>query len=292
MNRRITSLLRSRGYSSNSHFNFHFKDDPESDDSGGAGDNGSSDDQQTDDSDDADDSGNDNTDSDDTSTSDADNVKLLREVMKKKEKIGDLTKELGNIKDSLKKYEGIDLDEVRKLIKDKKDVETQKLEDKGEFDRVKSLMIEENDKDKKALKEKIAELEDKLSSKDSKIDKLTIGHEFDGSKFINGELSLTPSKTRIIYGGHFETIEGEIVGFDKPKGASDRTPLVDSTGNNLNFDTALRKIVGSDPDKDTILLSKTKSGSSSQRSTIDSGVSTSNSGMSGLDLISAGLKNK
>lgn len=95
------------------------------------------------------------------------------------------------------------------------------------------------------------------------ISELTVGSAFAQSQFIRDELALTPSKTRVVYGNHFEFVDGKVVAFDKPAGAANRTPLVDAQGEPLAFEAALKKIVDADPDRDQLLRSKMKQGAAS-----------------------------
>ncbi len=57
-----------------------------------------------------------------------------------------------------------------------------------------------------------------------------------------------------------------MVGYDKPRGAQNRTALVDQYGNAIAFDHAMRKIVEADPEKDHLLRSKVKPGAGSSSS--------------------------
>ena len=205
----------------------------------------------------------------DSGKKDQDNEKadLLKEVMKKKEKITNLSTEVNSLKDQLKAFDGINLDEVKQMIKDREDQENKALEAKGEFDRVKQNMNEAHKIEIGNLNDKITELTNKLNLSEGAINDLTIGSAFDSSDFISKEMTLTPSKARIIYGQNFDIVDGKVVGYDKPKGSTDRTQLVDSSGSNLKFEDAIKKLVNDDPDVDSLLLSKMKTGSGSKTDT-------------------------
>lgn len=224
---------------------------------------------------------------DDNSPS-AETKKLLLEVMKKKEAIKTLTNQLGEVNTALKAWEGLDPEEVRNLVKQKKDAETKALEAKGEWDKLKAQMNEENQKVLNAKDARIAELEEKLGLNGSLIEKLTVGHAFDNSKFIAEELILTPRKARTVYGSYFENENGQIVGYDKPRGDSGRVQLVDGKGDPLSFEAALKKLVDSDPDRDTLIRSKAKPGAGSRTET-DAPPANSGTAKSGLERIRAGL---
>lgn len=214
-------------------------------------------------------------------------AKLLKEVMKRKDSERALQQRLDEQAAALKQFEGIDPEAVRKLLGEQKEKETKALEEKGEWDRLKTRMGEEHSSEKKALTDKIAALSTALSEKESAINEMTVGSSFTGSGFINEELTLTPSKARVIYGGHFELEDGKVVGYDKPKGASNRTALVDSMGNPVPFDAALRKIVEADPDSAHLLRAGVKPGA--QSNSKPGRVKDEPVEKSGFDKIAAGL---
>ncbi|MCY1309996.1 hypothetical protein D9M70_601460 [compost metagenome] len=103
---------------------------------------------------------------------------------------------------------------------------------------------------------------------------------------------MTPSKARVIYGQHFDLVDGKVVGYDKPRGAANRTALVDSLGEPVQFEEALRKIVEADPDKDHLLKAKVKPGAGSGNRVTPSsaGKQDTKTDASSFDKIAAGLK--
>lgn len=187
---------------------------------------------------------------------------LLREVMEKKSTIKEL-------KDQLKAFEGIDPAAVRALIEEKRQAELAAEEAKGNFDRVKQMIVEAHESEKKSLSDTIADLQAQIAARDSELDKLTIGQSFALSSFIGDELTLTPSKAKLVYGSYFERVDGKTVGYDKPAGASDRTMLVGANGEPLSFEDAMRKIVDADPEKDKLLKTKVAPGAGSSSKKVD-----------------------
>lgn len=190
-------------------------------------------------------------------------AKLLRELMDKKGALKETNSELAQVKEKLAQFDGVNLEEVKALLKAREDAETTKLEQKGEWDRLKANMVDQHGVEKTALQVKIDELQGELNGKDDSINKLTIGSAFDGSAFITDELTLTPNKAQIIYGGHFDFEDGKIVGYDKPKGSANRTMLIDASGESLAFDQAMTKIIGADVDKDRLVRAKIRPGANS-----------------------------
>ena len=118
--------------------------------------------------------------------------------------------------------------------------------------------------ERKTLEEQIEALRSENQSLVGTVDELTVGQSFASSSFIKDNLVLTSAKTRALYGSHFEMKDGELVGYDKPAGSTDRTPLVDAGGDPLSFDEALKRLVESDPDKDTLLRAKGNPGAGSR----------------------------
>lgn len=230
---------------------------------------------------------------DDANKGDGDNkpsdaeAKLLKEVMKKKDTINAQKDELDKVSRQLAKFDGIDLDKVKDLLKAQKDAETQALEDKGQWDSLKSQMVDQHNADMKELKEAAAELNKQLTGKDSVIKKLTVGHAFDSSTFISEKLTLTPSKARIIFGSHFDNEGDKVIAYDKPSGDASRVQLVDGKGDPLAFDAAIQKIVDADSDRDTIVKSGKKPGSGS--STDNGKPNKSKPTLHGSDKIAAAL---
>ena len=191
-------------------------------------------------------------------------AKLLKEVMQKKEALKTTEATLAAAQARLAEFDGVDPAAIKKLLADQKAAEEAQLAAKGEFDTLKQRMAEEHTRVTATLQEQIAALTAQLASKDKVVDELSIGTQFSQSKFISEELTLTASKARTIYGGHFDVVEGKVVAYDKPRGEANRAALVDQLGNGVSFEDALRKIVEADPDKDHLLKSKVKPGAGSE----------------------------
>jgi hypothetical protein len=191
-------------------------------------------------------------------------AQLLREVMEKKTKIKDLEKQVGDLNSALAPWKDLKIDEVQTLINERRESETKRLEKRGEWDTIKSQMVEQHNAQLQGLQAKIDELSGALKGRDGTIDQLTIGSAFSGSKFISEELVLTPNLARKEFGPHFERDEsGKVVAYDKPVGVQGRAPLVDAQGNPLAFDMALGKLVEMHPEKDSLKKAKLRSGAGS-----------------------------
>jgi hypothetical protein len=200
---------------------------------------------------------------------------LLKEVMDKKDALTKTKAELKTLADAkaasdarLAEYEGLDVERVKALLKQEQEREQTELEKKGEFDRVKAQMIEQHKKELETLtnakSEEVKRLSEDLNKTSTLIKELTIGRAFSESPFIRESLTLTPSKTRTVYGSHFELQDGKVVAYDKPAGSETRTVLVDANGEPMSFDKAMAKLIDMDDDRDSLLRSKMKPGSGSE----------------------------
>lgn len=212
-------------------------------------------------------------------------AKLIKEVMKYKQEKNDAKQQLAEYQ---QKFADLDPDVARKAIAAQQEKETRELEAKGEYERVKQSMAEQHQQQVQSLKQQIQLLQDQLGGANSQINDLTIGASFSKSNFISSELTLTANKARALYGAHFEIENGEVVGYDKPRGAANRTALVDSLGNSLDFEKAMAKIIEADPERDTLIRSKVKQGSGSNTKPDSKGPKEQKS-LSTLDKIAAGL---
>lgn len=198
------------------------------------------------------------------------NTSVNEEVEKLKKEKADLLKEVMAKKEKLKEYEGIDASEAKRLLNEKKAAEEaaaaaekEKLEKENNWEALKKQMVEENNKVIKGLNDQITALKEELENNKKERETLFMNNKFEESKYIRENLVLSPNKTKVLYGSYFEVENGELVAYNSPKGSSNRVRLVDANGNNLEFDKAIEKIVGQDPDKNTLLKSKAHVGAGS-----------------------------
>lgn len=212
-------------------------------------------------------------------------AELIKEVMKYKQEKNEAKKLLAELQ---QKFGDLDPEAARKALEAQRAEETQKLEAKGEYERVKQSMAEQHQQQVQTLQQQIAELQEQLGGKEGQINELTIGSSFSKSTYISSELTLTANKARALYGAHFEIENGEVVGYDKPRGAANRTALVDSYGSALSFDKAMAKIIEADPERDTLIRSKVNAGSGSNTKQDNKGLK-NDKPKSTLDKIMAGL---
>lgn len=215
---------------------------------------------------------------------------LLREVMEKKAK----TKEL---EDKLKAFEGID-PEMFKTLKaaadkaeaDRVAAEKTAAEKSGDFDRLKKMMADEHQKQLDKVTAENAATKSTLDGALKVINDLTVGSAFSNSSFITNELVLTSGIAKTVFSDHFDVEDGRVVAFDKPRGATNRTKMVDGSGNSIGFEDAMKKLVEANPDRDKMLRSKLKDGTGSKTDNTNGNNKTNTDGkLKGVDRIAAAL---
>ena len=220
-------------------------------------------------------------------------ARLLKDLMKHKAEAKTAKEAADAAAAKLKEFEGLDPAQLRALVAEKADADRQAAEKRGEYDRIIAQVRQDSDTRVAAVAAEKEEFAKRLKDAQRQIDDLTVGSSFRGSKFISDETVLTGEKARKLYGDHFEIENGEVVAYDKPRGASDRTPLVDTrTGLKLGFEDALEKIVKTDSDFERIAKSKLRTGSNSAPGNLDKKTDSKAPVLSGRALIAASLNRK
>jgi hypothetical protein len=198
-------------------------------------------------------------------------AKLLKEQMATKAKLEEATKKAEEAAAKLKAFEGLDPEKVKELVAAsnaaeaaKKAAEEENLRKAGEFDRLKAMMVEEHKKETESLATEVTTTKTALEQAQNAINDLTVGASFSNSSYIKDELILTPTYARKIFGEYFDVEDRKPVGYDKPRGAANRTKLVNGSGEPMPFEDAIKKIIEASPDKDQLLRSKLMPGSSTK----------------------------
>ena len=217
-------------------------------------------------------------------------AKMLKDVMKWKEKARsaeEAIKKLQAEQESVKSVLGdADPEEVKKLIQQKKDQERQQLEAKGEYERIMEQMREQSEKREEELLKQIEELKDANQSSSKTLEELTVGRAFSESPFIRENSVLPPSIARQQFSSHVDSVDGKLVVYDKPRGEKDRTPLVNSKGEHKTFEEGITHLFESHPESKSILRSRRKPGVGSGSEPTPKGAKQPKSSM---DKITAGL---
>jgi hypothetical protein len=218
-------------------------------------------------------------------------AKLLKDLMKQKEAAKTLQQQVEQANAQLKQFEGLDPVKIRELIAAQEEAARKELEKKGDYERLTQQMAQRHQAELEAARAEASTVKQVATTLQQQIAELTVGSAFSGSPFVKDSLTLTPSKARVIYGSHFEFKDGKVVGYDKPSGSAERTPLVDGSGNPLGFDAALEHLVKNDPDKEQLIRSTVKPGAGSGTQPSKGKTSTDQSRqLTPLERISAGLK--
>lgn len=216
-------------------------------------------------------------------------ARLLQESMRRKEEVARLKGELASLNDLKSRIESLGgLDQLSQLVQAQRDAEEKRMQQAGEWERLRERMASEHDNQLKGVLTERDTVRSQLDQAIKQINELTIGTAFSQSKFIAEEMVLPASKARTVYGEHFDLVDGQIVGYDKPRGAKDRTPLVDAQGSPVQFEVALRKLVEADPERDYLLKAKAKPGAASDTRRTQAAPKTEE--LKGISRIQVGLK--
>jgi hypothetical protein len=210
---------------------------------------------------------------------------LLKESMKRKQKITDLTAtnttllgKVSEIEKSLKTFEGIDPAVFKTMVEESNQRKEKELEGAEDWNGLKDKLTTNFEAEKVQMLEQhttklgeskvdsqqtIDDLTAKLKKSDGLISGLTVNNAFGNSQFVTDKIVPSSSKVQKLYGDYFDVVNGKMNGYDKPHGSEERQLLVDEAGKALTFEKALIKIVESDPDKDSILRAPIKPGADS-----------------------------
>src|SRR5210317_2289487 len=85
-------------------------------------------------------------------------AELLKETMQRKKQLKEKDEALAELQKKLKAWEGLNPDEVKSLVQAQKEAETRKLEEKGQFEKVKEQMNEAHAAELQKLQEQIESL--------------------------------------------------------------------------------------------------------------------------------------
>lgn len=210
-------------------------------------------------------------------------AELLREVMKKKGRISELTNQLTEREQLLKQYEGVDLERYAAMLaaeeersKAEGEALEQRLREEGKFEELLAKKEQETSGILEQMRAqhaaeiethtaRLTELESQLAAYQQTIEELSVGNAFANSQFIREKMvsAFTPERTRKLYGQHFEVEDGQVVAYDKPRGDQTRVKLVNKNGHPVNFEEAIARLIQADSDSDAMLRSTARPGAGS-----------------------------
>lgn len=215
-------------------------------------------------------------------------AQLLKDMMKWKDQAKTFEQQVAEVRGVLG---DIPLEDVKKLLDNAKEQERLNLEKRGEYDRIVAQMKTENQKLLSAKDTENATLRDQLAAAQKQIEDLTIGQSFRSSEFILEKSTLPPSIAQKEFGQYFEFEEGKLVPYDKPRGAKERTPIVDANGQPKSFNQAIEELYNQHPDAKSLIKASMKPGAGSRNQPDVRGKDTSKtSDLRGVSKIEAGLK--
>lgn len=216
-------------------------------------------------------------------------AKLLRDAMKHKARAKELQDQLKAIQAALGDTKP---DDIKQILTERKEAERQAMEKRGEYTRILEQVKSEHESQVSTLQQEIADLRAALGEKDGKLEDLTVGQVFNDSSFIR-ESSLIPvSIARKEFGQFVEIVDGVPVVYDKPRGAQERTPLVDGSGKPKSFDEAIAFLYSKHPDAPSLLRSKAKPGAGSNTTDPGKNLQEPKEVSPGISRIAAGLAAK
>lgn len=207
-------------------------------------------------------------------------AKLLKEVMKHKEAAR-------AAEAKVKLYEGLDPEKARAALAAQAEAERKELEAKGEYQRIIDQVKQETAAQVDAAKAEADALKQQLADIQTNIERQNVVTTFATSAFVRENLVISGEKVRALYGDHFDVVDGNIVGYDKPRGAPNRTPLVGADANPLPFEAAIEKVLKADPEWERLAKSKLKPGAGGSPAALNEKLS--EKPQSGADRIRAGL---
>lgn len=192
------------------------------------------------------------------------------------------------------KFKGIDPEKARadakkveEAEKAKRSAEKVAAEAAGNLERLRELQNEDHQRELSAERDLRTAAEARAAEAEARLARALVSTAFASSNFISGETVLSPAKAQRLYGDYVEIKDGEIIVYDKPAGEARRAIVMDSRGNALPFNDAIKKVIEADPDKDTFLKTKIKPGGGSKS---DHQPSSADNGRSRIQKLSAGLK--
>lgn len=147
-----------------------------------------------------------------------------------------------------------------------REAEKERLRKEGDFETLRQRMAEEHQRELEAARSRSTELDHAVTALNRQIENMALGTAFASSRFVQEEMIIGADKARRIYGAHFDVVDGQVVGYDAPRGSDKRVALVDGRGQPLVFDEAIKRLIEGDPDRDRLLKAQQKPGPGTQPS--------------------------
>lgn len=218
---------------------------------------------------------------------DDEKAKLIKDTMKWKDQARKAQQDLDEIR---KQLGDIDPAAARKLADEAKERERTELEKKGEYDRIVAQMKDENAKLLKAKQDELDEVLKIKSDLEKSVEDLTLGVKFRESEFVKTESAIPASFAQKEFRDYFELDGDTLVPYTKPRGAKDRSVMVDADGKPKSFEQAIAALYDAHPDSKNLRRTKVKPGAGSKSQLDVTNKDTKASEVRGLGKIEQGLK--
>jgi len=163
-------------------------------------------------------------------------------------------REANELKTKLSAFDGIDAGEAIKALETTKNLDLSKMVDKGQLDEVRTAVAEQ-------FQEKVDKLTESLSGSEGQIRQLLVTNAFASSKFISDETVLLPEFAESHFANAFKIEDGQAVAYQNGQ------PILsmENAGKNAGFEEAIRILVKSHPQSDSIMKGSGASGGGSQQ---------------------------
>ncbi len=162
----------------------------------------------------------------------------------------------------LKNFDGIDPEKARNALATVEKLDQSKLIDSGKVDELKAQLTTQ-------FQGQIQEKDKALASALSMIDNMKIERIFESSEFVNQSVAIPRDMFTSAFRNNFKIEDGKIVAYDSH---GNKIMSDDRFGELATPEEALKKLVASRPDKDTILRAESGAGTGSGGKGGNSGV--------------------
>ena len=148
-------------------------------------------------------------------------------------------------------FDGLDPKAAKEAIQKMKDVDTSKMINAGELDKVKATLTKE-------FETKLAEKDQEIENLGGKLNGTLLETAFAGSKYIKDNVAVPVEMIRAAFGGNFKVKDGVITPI---QANGDPIYSSDKIGEVASFDEAIGQLINSYPEKDAILKAPDQRGS-------------------------------
>lgn len=188
------------------------------------------------------------------------------------------TAELEALKAKLAAFDGVDAEEAKanaakvaaaeaaaeEAKKEAKKAAKEKAQAENDVAALTKIQAEEHKAELDRVRAEKEARDGEVTTLQAQLNNIRVENAFANSKFINDETILTGQKAQRLFSDYVEVVDGQVTVYDKPAGDPKRAKVMDSKGNALPFNEAITKVINADPDKDSLLKSKTKPGAATK----------------------------